>query len=191
MLLRHPLDGVLSLQGAIEWRKRLGLPAKQEWANTLGSLSKPAIQGDKYLFAESAADSYSNPRYKTDHPAVLGTLGMLPLTSLVDTGVMKKTFKWIWDYWDWQDTWGWDFPMTAMTATRLGLPEKAVDALLMPVRTNTYLRNGHNYQDGRLTVYLPGNGGLLAAVALMCVSRQGFPRDGSWKVRREGFKPIF
>ena len=180
-----------ALDIAIEWRKRLGLPAKQEWANTLGSLSKPAIQGDKYLFAESAADSYSNPRYKTDHPAVLGTLGMLPLTSLVDTGVMKKTFKWIWDYWDWQDTWGWDFPMTAMTATRLGLPEKAVDALLMPVRTNTYLKNGHNYQDGRLTVYLPGNGGLLAAVALICVSRQGFPRDGSWKVRREGFKPIF
>ena len=48
--------------------------------------------------------------------------------------------------------------MTAMNATRLGEPEKAVGALLMDKRTNTYLLNGHNYQDGRLRCYLPGNG---------------------------------
>lgn len=28
-------------------------------------------------------------------------------------------------------TWGWDYPMTAMNAARLGEPEKAVGALLM------------------------------------------------------------
>jgi hypothetical protein len=33
-----------------------------------------------------------------------------------------------------------------MTAARLGYPEKAVEALLMPVAPNTYLKNGHNYQ---------------------------------------------
>ena len=46
--------------------------------------------------------------------------------------------------------------MTAMNATRLGEPEKAVGALLMDKRTNTYLQNGHNYQDGSLrsTVYV-------------------------------------
>ena len=63
--------------------------------------------------------------------------------------------------------------MTAMTATRLGLPEKAIDALLMDVTTNTYLNNGHNYQDNRLTIYLPGNGGLLTAVAMMCAGYDG------------------
>jgi hypothetical protein len=36
-----------------------------------------------------------------------------------------------------------------MTAARLHLGEKAVDALLMPIKTNTYLINGHNYQDER------------------------------------------
>ena len=41
-----------------------------------------------------------------------------------------------------------------MNATRLGEPEKAVEALLMNKRTNTYLPNGHNYQDPRLRVYL-------------------------------------
>ena len=30
----------------------------------------------------------------------------------------------------------------------------------MNKRTNTYLPNGHNYQDPRLRIYLPGNGGL-------------------------------
>jgi hypothetical protein len=60
-----------------------------------------------------------------------------------------------------EDTWGWDFPLTAMTAARLNMPEKAIDALMMPVQTNTYLPNGHNFQDDRLTIYLPGNGAYL------------------------------
>ena len=37
---------------------------------------------------------------------------------------------------------GLDYPMTAMDAARLGEPEKAVGALLMDKRTNTYLVNG-------------------------------------------------
>ena len=32
--------------------------------------------------------------------------------------IMKNTFNWIWNNWTWKDTWGWDFPMVAMTATR-------------------------------------------------------------------------
>lgn len=98
--------------------------------------------------------------------------------------------------WKWNDTWGWDFPLVAMAAARLHLPEKAVDALLMPIKTNTYLVNGHNYQDDRLTIYLPGNGGVLNAVALMCTGADadkeiniGFPK--SWKVKLEGLKKMF
>jgi hypothetical protein len=108
---------------------------------------------------------------------------------------MQNTFNWIWTNWAWHETWGWDFPMTAMTATRLGMPEKAIDALLMPVETNTYLNNGHNYQDKRLTIYLPGNGGLLSAVAMMCAgydgcktTNPGIPKNGKWKVKWEKLK---
>jgi hypothetical protein len=100
--------------------------------------------------------------------------------------------------WKWETTWGWDFPLMAMTATRLRMPDKALDALFMPVQTNTYLANGHNYQDDRLTIYLPGNGGLLSAVAMMCAgydnnktANPGFPKDGSWKVKWEGLRPMF
>ncbi|MEQ8531229.1 MAG: hypothetical protein RIB86_05240 [Imperialibacter sp.] len=103
----------------------------------------------------------------TDHPSVLGAYGMLPMTDGLDTAVMHRTFDKIWTDWQWHDTWGWDFPMVAMTATRLGDAEKAVDGLLMPITTNIYLPNGHNYQTDRLRLYLPGNGGVLAALALM------------------------
>lgn len=79
---------------------------------------------------------------------------------------MHRTFDTIKKVWHWEHTWGWDFPMVAMAATRLNQPEEAIDALFRDVTTNTWLVNGHNYQDHRLTLYMPGNGSLLAAIAL-------------------------
>jgi hypothetical protein len=184
-----------ALQTAIKWRLRAGMPAVKKWDDVFKGLSPLIVNENKYLFTENAFDSYTNPAYQTDHPSVLGALGMLPQTMLVDTAVMRSTFNWIWKNWNWDHTWGWDFPMTAMTATRLGLPEQAIEALLMPVTTNTYLNNGHNYQDKRLTIYLPGNGGLLAAIAMMCAGydgcktkNPGIPKNDNWKVRWEGLK---
>jgi hypothetical protein len=111
---------------------------------------------------------------------------------------MRRTFNHVWNVWTWDDTWGWDFPMAAMTATRLNMPDKAVDALLMPIRTNRYLPNGHNYQDDRLRLYLPGNGGVLTAVALMLAgfegnteAQPGIPKNANWQVKWEGLQPFF
>ena len=182
-----------ALKTAQKWRERLGLPRNKKWDEVLQNLSPLPIQNGKYLFTESATDSYTTPKFRTDHPSVFGALGMLPLTPMVDTMIMKNTFNWIWQNWNWSKTWGWDFPMTAMTATRLNMPEKAIEALFMNVPTNTYLVNGHNYQDQRLTIYLPGNGGLLTAIAMMCGGfdgnkkiNPGIPDNGKWKVRSEG-----
>ena len=44
----------------------------------------------------------------------------------------------------------------------------------------------HNGFGQRLRLYLPGNGGLLSAIALMCTHGNGFPK--TWKVRWEGLK---
>jgi hypothetical protein len=79
-----------------------------------------------------------------------------------------------------------------MTATRVGEPELAIDALMMNTPKNRYHPNGHNYQRPGLTIYLPGNGGLLAAVAMMAagwdggpdVHAPGFPSTG-WRVTSE------
>ena len=184
-----------ALSVAQEWRERLKLPRNKRWNEVLKNLATLPVQEGKYLFAESATDSYTNPEYRTDHPSVLAALGVMPSTGQVNQTVMQNTFDWIWKNWAWTDTWGWDFPMTAMTATRLGQPDKAVDALLMNIPTNTYLSNGHNYQDERLRLYLPGNGGLLTAVAMMVAGYDGakqpmpgIPKNGKWKVRWEGLK---
>lgn len=186
------------LKTAIAWKNRLGETPPANWLKVVEKLSDLPVLADIYLATESAQDSYTNAEFKTDHPSVLGTLGMLPLTEKVDLQIMRNTFDLVWEKWSWEQTWGWDFPMTAMTATRLHLPEKAIEALMMDVQTNTYLKNGHNYQDERLTLYLPGNGGLLTAVALMCagweentVENPGFPKDGGWEVQWEGLREMF
>ena len=187
-----------ALQVAQSWRERRGLPRVAEWDDIIQKLSPLAYDKEMhYLAAESVSDGYSDIRCISDHPAVLGSVGVLPVSRLVDPNIMRHTLEWIWDNWNWDKTWGWDYPMVAMNATRMGCPEKAVDALLMPQRTNTYLPNGHNYQDQRLHCYLPGNGGLLTAIALMCAGwdgcaekNPGFPKNGKWNVRWEGLKPL-
>ena len=85
----------------------------------------------------------------------------------------------------------------AMTATRLHQPRLALEALLMDTPKNTFLVNGHNYQDKRLRLYLPGNGGLLTAVALMTAGWEGnstpnpgFPDDGTWKIKWDGIQKM-
>ncbi len=185
------------LATAQEWRKRLGMPADQGWDSILLKLSPLAQKNGIYLPAESTPMAYEERTHVHDHPAVFGALGYLPESRLVDKTIMNATFDYIWDNWKWEETWGWDFPLTAMTATRLGRPDKAIDALFMNPATNTYLANGHNYQDKRLRLYLPGNGSLLTAVAMMCAGYDGctefapgIPKDGTWKVRWEGLVPM-
>lgn len=187
-----------AMQIAQLWRERMNERRLKEWDDLINKLSPLAYNDDHlYLAAESAPDTYKDIRFTSDHMAVLGAIGILPKNELINEEYMKNTLNWIWDNWNWDKTWGWDYPMTAMNATRLGEPEKAVNALLMDKRTNTYLVNGHNYQDARLRIYLPGNGGLLTAVALMCagwdgctVDNPGFPKDGRWNVKWEGLKKM-
>ena len=187
-----------ALQLAQHWRERRGLERVTLWDDIIAKLSPlDKDEESRYLAAESAPDTYNTLALISDHPAVLGAVGIFPACRLVDNAVMKHTQEWIWEHWNWDKTWGWDYPMVAMNAARLGDPEHAVSALLMDKRTNTYLPNGHNYQDQRLRCYLPGNGGLLTAIALMCAGwdgctekNPGFPKDGKWEVRWEGLSPM-
>ena len=186
-----------ALSTAQQWRERLGMGREPQWDVILDKLSPLAAKDGKYLASEDAVDTYSDVRFTSDHMIVLGAFGMLPKNKLFTEEIMGNTFDWIWDNWNWGRTWGWDYPMTAMSAARLGKADKAVDALLMEKRTNTYLANGHNYQDDRLRIYLPGNGGLLTAVAMMCAGWDGsegdcpgFPKDGNWNVKWEGLEPM-
>ena len=183
------------LETAQLWRERLGLPRDAKWDAVLKDLAKPPVGDGKYLFTETAPDSYTNPKWNADHPAVVGALSFVP-GSGIDPTTMRRTLDWVWQNWNWPDTWGWDYPMIAMTAARLGEPERAVDALLLDTPKNHYGLNGQVYQRPGLTIYLPANGGLLYAAALMAAgwdgapkrNAPGFPDNGQWKVRWENLR---
>ncbi len=187
-----------ALERAQQWRERLAMPRNKQWDRVMQQLAQLPQKNGVYLATESTPDCYEpGNRRLNDHPAVLAALGIIPPSNHLDTAVMHRTFDLVEKVWHWDHTWGWDFPLVAMTAARLHQPEKAVGALFKEVKTNTYLPNGHNYQDDRLTIYLPGNGGLLSAIALMCAGYDGnktempgIPADGSWKLRWEGLKPM-
>jgi protein-glucosylgalactosylhydroxylysine glucosidase len=172
------------LKTAQEWKKRLGEKADHLWYDITKKISPLAVSDGLYLCSEDTRDSYSNPRYMSDHPIVSGIYGVLPGTKLVDTRILGNSLDTIMKKWNWKSTWGWDFPMLAMSAAAIGRGEQAIDFMMMDAPKNRYLINGHNYQDARLSIYLPGNGGLLTAVAKMCVSDQ-FPHNGKWKVKWE------
>ncbi|MEV1178265.1 hypothetical protein, partial [Nonomuraea sp. NPDC049784] len=151
-------------------------------------MRRPRVRGGVY--AAMDAPPYTVP---DDHPSMLYALGFVPPTRLIDPATMRATLRNVLASWKWDTTWGWDYPAMAMTATRLGEPETAVETLLMPVAKNAYLPNGHNRQTDTLPVYLPGNGGLLAAVALMAAGWEGGPPapgfPAGWAVEHEGLHP--
>lgn len=181
------------LRVARQWRERLGLSREPVWEEVLNQLAPLPVQEGLYLMQEELTDTYT--KWNWEHPALLGSLGMLPGDG-VDLATMRRTVRQVMNTWHWERSWGWDFPLTAMAAARAGEPELAVRALLMNEPKNRYGPNGHNYQRPGLTAYLPGNGGLLAAVAMMArgwtggpaTPAPGFPADGKWRVRAEGLK---
>jgi hypothetical protein len=184
------------LETAQRWRVRLGLAREPAWDCVLRSLSPLPMREGLYVNAESAPQTFTDERQRRDHPTLLGAYGFIA-SSRVDREAMRRTLKRVFETWQWPDTWGWDYPLVAMTAARLGEPALAIDALMMDTPKNRYHPNGHNYQRPGLTIYLPGNGGLLSAVAMMAAGwdgapaqhAPGFPRTG-WTVRAEGLRGL-
>ncbi len=187
------------LQIAQQWRERLGLGRDAEWDKMIKAIAPLPVKDGKYVALESTPDTWDNKDSRHDHPSFLMALGQLPGDG-VDRATMARTLDAVLTSWDWETKiWGWDYPMIAMTAARLGEPKKAVDVLLKSDGPNNgYTASGHNRQREDLPIYLPGNGALLAAVAMMAagwdgaptMDAPGFPKDGTWKVRSEGLHPL-
>lgn len=181
------------LDKAQEWRERLGLAREPRWDEVRQHLAPlPVVDG---LFVHSAEwhDTYTKRAW--EHPDPVGVLGMLPPVEGVDPAIAHRTLLKVWQTWDWNRCWGWDFPWTAMAAARLGEPRIALDALLKDAGDkNQYDIRGVN--TGGPCPYLPGNGGLLYAVAMMAAGwdgaperpAPGFPNDGTWSVKWEGLQ---
>ena len=186
------------LEIAQQWRERLGLARDAGWEQKRTHLSPLPVKDGKYVALESNPDTWDNVDSRHDHPSFLMALGQLPGDG-VDRDTMRRTLHAVLSTWDWKTKiWGWDYPMIAMTAARLGETQAAVDVLLKTDGPNNrYTGAGHN-TNTNLPVYLPGNGALLAAVALMAGgwdgapagNAPGFPRDGQWVIKAEGFQRL-
>lgn len=209
---------------AQKWRERQGLERNSEWDNIINDMApltekngiyqsgRPLVafdnesksaEFDPFATSEQTVTKKISEedfalKSRSDHPAVLGACGLLPYSpAQYDKETMKRTLDWAMNNWNWGTTWGWDYGMIAMCAARLGETNTALDALMIEKGKNTYLVSGHNFQEPkRLRLYLPGNGALLDAIAMMCAgwdgcqepNNPGFPKDGRWNVRWEGLQ---
>ncbi|MDR0584370.1 MAG: hypothetical protein LBG57_08505 [Treponema sp.] len=196
---RHDPRIVLNAPYELEYF-RWGFRQADIWLERLGEaplfgviaekLALPPQRDGVYLAHENCPETFTKPPFHTDHPSMLGMYGVLN-SGKVDPAVMSATLDRVLAVWDMKTFYGWDFPLMAMTACRLGRFNDAIDILLMDSPKNTFLPNGHNRQagDDALPLYLPGNGGLLTAVAMMAAGYGGktgssFPEG--FTVRAEG-----
>ena len=177
------------LRTAQAWKERLGMSREQKWDEVLQKLSPlPQVDGS-YLTHENIDAMWT--RFTYEHPGLLGTFGMLPGDG-VDTTCFKKTLENVISKWDFNRTWGWDFPMVAMAAARTGNPELAIDMLLHS--SQGFQFDEHGLASGGPFPYFPSNGALLTAVAMMAGGwdgsegrAPGFPKNGNWVVNYENF----
>lgn len=180
-----------ALETAQPWRQRLGLPRNADWDKVLNNMAPLPVHDGVYPVLESVRE----PR-----PSNMATwlYGILPGNG-VDVAVMRQTLEeslkpmmtrapltFV----------GTAEPMMAMCAARLGEPGIAVDLLVGKYEKNPFMVSGYARGYDEIPVFLPSNGGWLAATAMMAVgwkgavsgSAPGFPSD--WRVRWEGLLPL-
>ncbi|WP_422115875.1 hypothetical protein [Brachybacterium sp. UNK5269] len=178
-----------ALRVADRWRHRRG-------ARDAGELTAVAARIHSPLTADGTLRSFRDgpAMDRSDHPSHLLAYGMVPPTGTIPAAAAAAALEDVLAGWDWESTWGWDYPALAMTAARLQRPRTAVDALLLPTVKNRCDGAGHFPQRPGLPAYLPANGGTLIALALMSAGWDDGPRTpglpADWRARHEGILPL-
>jgi TAT (twin-arginine translocation) pathway-exported protein len=180
-----------ALETAQPWRQRLGLSRNAQWDHVLKYMAPLPVQNGAYPVLESVQE----PR-----PSMNATwlYGILPGDG-VDLAVMRQTFEELLKPMLTRAPLtfvGTAEPMMAMCAARFGEPAIAVDLLVGKHDKNPFMVSGYARGYDEIPVFLPSNGGWLAAAAMMAVgwngapsrSAPGFPPD--WRVRWEGLQPL-
>ena len=209
------------LQTAQRWRERLGLGREPTWDRVIARMAPIPERDGRYLPVASKQDFWNDAGSATckqdarsaqclnrDHPSFLMPYSLIG-SDRVDPETMRRTLRATEADWDLRQSWGWDFPMLAMVAARLGEPETALSWLLRAAQNNQWSGNGMTPRmafDTRADIgtrvgdsYFPSNGALLLAVGMMAAGwdggstgskgpTPGFPKEG-WIVRVEGLAP--
>lgn len=186
----------VTLRIAAEWAKRLNKVPDAEWLEVADHMAELVVEDGVYLAHEKCPATFTE--FNKDHPSMLGAYGLIN-SDRVDVEIMRNTLHLVEKCWQYPTLWGWDFALMAMTAVRLDEPELAIRLLLKDTLKNCYLASGNNMQISRkdLPLYLPGNGSLLLAAAIMTAGYEGceretpgFPKDGQWTVEFENIQKL-
>lgn len=186
----------VTLRIALEWAKRLDKVPDARWLEVADHMAGLTVEDGVYLAHEKCPETFTV--YNKDHPSMLGAYGLIG-SDRVDSEIMGNTLRLVEKCWQYSTLWGWDFALMAMTAVRLDEPELAIRLLLKDTLKNCYLASGNNMQVSRkdLPLYLPGNGSLLLAAAIMTAGYEGcdrehpgFPEDGNWTVEFENIQKL-
>lgn len=170
------------LDKAQTWRERMGKPRVPEWDDVSDHLAPLPVQDGLYLRAPEWTETYTKQNF--EHPDPVGIYGMIPPTEMVNRKTAHDSLVKIWEVWNKDRIWGWDFPWIAMCASRVNEPEIAVEAMLSLDMDEIGASGRGSYP------YLPANGAVLYAAAMMVLGRDGekapgFPKDGKWDVKCE------
>ncbi|GKT57340.1 six-hairpin glycosidase-like protein [Colletotrichum tofieldiae] len=182
------------LDVAISWKHRLGEPVPGAWTTVRDNLAPLPVVDATYPVYEGVQGMWTNITTVQDHPAMSGIFGLLPPPAsgpALNRTVLENTAARIWELWDLDESFGWDFPMLAMNSLRLGDAPRAVEYLLHP----TFQFDDAGYPLGGTRVptpYFPSSSSLLLAMAMMAGGWDGeegqrFPEG--WDVVVEGFVP--
>ena len=164
------------------WRERMGKPRVQAWDDVSENLAPLPVQDDLYIRSPEWTETYTKQNF--EHPDPVGIYGMIPPTEMVNRRIARNSLQKVWEVWNKNHIWGWDFPWIAMSASRLNRPDIAIEAMLSVDINEIGGNSGGSYP------YLPANGAILYAAAMMAVGRNGeqapgFPMDGKWIVKAE------
>ncbi|SPN98540.1 uncharacterized protein DNG_01586 [Cephalotrichum gorgonifer] len=189
------------LDVAIRWKTLQGLEAPSAWLEVRDGLAPlPTAEinsttGPTFPIYEGVPNMWTDNATTMDHPAMTGIYGLLPPPLSgppLDIDTVRNTAEHIKEYWDLDQSFGWDFPMLAMNSLRLGDAQGAVDYLLHP----TFAFDDAGYPIGGTRVptpYFPSSSSFLWAVAMLAGGWEGaegshFPEG--WKTMVEGFGPV-
>lgn len=174
---------------AEKWKQRQGKPIPSKWPKVRENIAPFPMQDGLYVLHEGIKNPWTTPRFTEDHPSLLGLNGWLPQDSRLNLSIFNATVSKVYETWNFTRSYGWDFPLLALTAAKMGEREKAVEWLLHP--DNAFDEIGMPVGGVRVpTPYLPAAAGLLLAVGMMAGGWEGgggmtFPE--AWKVEVEGF----
>jgi len=175
---------------AEQWQLRQGKPIPSNWRFVKENIAPFPIEDGVYVLYEGVKDMWTTPTLAEDHPGLLGIYGWLPPDPRLNLTTFNRTIEKVYQSWNFTYSYGWDFPLLAMTAARLGDAERAVNWLLDP--NNQFDEVGMPVGGTRVpTPYFPASAGLLLAVGMMAGGWDGlegpiFPRE--WNVEVEGFQ---